>query len=215
MRLGPYNLALVACYLVPAWGSEAVKALTSPYFGLVDPLQASAAVRLRDLLELGPDGVLPAASALAAFKLLVVASLVAYLIDFARTIFSERVLDRATVNVVLAFAVAAVAIWIMPALAFDGAVAREAHVAQLLMVAGALFVITVERHVEDLAAARAKAVPAGLESGGQVMAALPPHPEEGASTCAFGQRKPCVAPVSKDGAAPWFRDAAHEVAESG
>ena len=32
-------------------------------------------------------------------------------------------------------------------------------------------------------------------------AVYPPHPEEGASTCAFGRHKHCVAPVSMDGAA--------------
>ena len=32
----------------------------------------------------------------------------------------------------------------------------------------------------------------------------PPHPEEGASSCAFGTNKHSAAPVSKDGAAPWF-----------
>ena len=36
------------------------------------------------------------------------------------------------------------------------------------------------------------------------MAVYPPHPEEGASRCAFPRRKHRVAPVSKDGAAPWF-----------
>jgi hypothetical protein len=36
------------------------------------------------------------------------------------------------------------------------------------------------------------------------MAAYPPHPEEGASRRAFPKRKHRVAPVSKDGAAPWF-----------
>jgi hypothetical protein len=154
MRLGPYNLALVSCYLVPVWGEEAMKALTSPYSGLTDPVHAAAAIRLRTFLDLGPDGIMQAANALAAFKLLVVASLVAYLIEFARTLFSARVPDRATVNVVLIFTVAAVAIWIMPALAFDGAAAKQAHVAQLLLVAGALFLITVERHVDEIAAAR-------------------------------------------------------------
>ena len=45
-RLGPYNLALVACYTAPTWGAEAIKALTSPYGGLIDPVHAAAAVRL-------------------------------------------------------------------------------------------------------------------------------------------------------------------------
>jgi hypothetical protein len=158
MRLGPYNLALVGCYLVPAWGSEAMRALTSPYSGLTDPVHAAAAIRLRTFFELGPDGLVQAANGLAAFKLLVVASLVAYLIEFARAVVSDRAPDRATVNVVLIFTVAAVAIWIMPALAFDGAAAKHAHVAQLLMVASALFLLTVERHVDELIAAKAKPV---------------------------------------------------------
>lgn len=154
MRLGPYNLALVSCYLVPVWGAEAMRALTSPYSGLTDPVHAGAAIRLRSFLDLGSDGLMQAANGLAAFKLLVVASLLAYLIEFARAVVSDREPDRATVNVVLIFAVAAVAIWIMPALAFDGAAAQHAHVAQLLLVASTLFLITVERHVDEIAAAR-------------------------------------------------------------
>jgi len=38
----------------------------------------------------------------------------------------------------------------------------------------------------------------------KVLAIYPPHPEEGASTCASEKRNRRVAPVSKDGAAPWF-----------
>ena len=36
------------------------------------------------------------------------------------------------------------------------------------------------------------------------MTVCPPHPEEGASTCASRRRNHRVAPISKDGAAPWF-----------
>jgi hypothetical protein len=36
------------------------------------------------------------------------------------------------------------------------------------------------------------------------MAVYPPHPEEGANRCAIRRRNRRVAPVSKDGAAPWF-----------
>ena len=53
----------------------------------------------------------------------------------------------------------------------------------------------------------------GNESGGQTLPVYPPHPEEGASTGAFRRRKHRLAPVSKDGAAPMVRDAAHEAAE--
>ena len=158
-HLGPYNLALVACYFAPVWGSEAISALTSPYGGLTDPVHAGAAIRLRMLLDLAPEQLLDAATWLAAFKLVVVASLVAYVIEFSRAVAAERAPDRATTNTVLVLAVAAVAIWIMPALAFEPAAATHAHVAQLLLVAGALIVITIERHIEELAAAAGPAQP--------------------------------------------------------
>jgi len=45
------------------------------------------------------------------------------------------------------------------------------------------------------------------------MAVYPPHPEEGASRCAFPRRKHRVAPVSKDGG-PMVRDAAHDTARN-
>jgi len=150
--LGPYNLALAACYFAPVWGSEAASALTSPYGGLTDPMHAGAAIRLRALLGFAPEQLFDVASYLAAFKLVVVASLVAYVIEFSRAVVTGRAPDRATTNTVLALAVAAVAIWIMPALAFDPAAATHAHVAQLLLVAGALIVITIERHIEETAA---------------------------------------------------------------
>jgi hypothetical protein len=38
----------------------------------------------------------------------------------------------------------------------------------------------------------------------RLLAVYPPHPEEGASACASEKRSRRVAPVSKDGAAPWF-----------
>jgi chromate transport protein ChrA len=152
-RLGPYNLALVACYAAPTWGAEAIKALTSPYRGLVDPVHAAAAVRLRVILKLAPERLLDVANWLAAFKLVVVAALLAYVIEFARALLSDRAPDRATTDAVLVFAVVAVATWIMQAIVFDPAAVTQAHVAQLLLVAGALIVSTIERHIEDMAAA--------------------------------------------------------------
>src|SRR5215470_5529441 len=41
-------------------------------------------------------------------------------------------------------------------------------------------------------------------NGQQTLTVYPPRPAEGASACALRRRKHCVAPVSKDGAAPWF-----------
>src|SRR5262245_7086586 len=156
-RLGPYNLALAACYFAPVWSLEAIRALTSPYGGLTDPMPAGAAIRLRALLGLAPEQLLDVATYLAAFKLVVVASLVAYVIEFSRAVVTGRAPDRATTNTVLALAAAAVAIWIMPALAFDPAAATHAHVAQLLLVAGALIVITIERHIEEMVSVSAPA----------------------------------------------------------
>ena len=164
-RLGPYNLALAVCYVAPVWASEAVTCLTSPYAGLTDPIHAAAAIRLRTLLDLAPERLFDVASYLAAFKLIVVASLVAYVIEFSRAVLADRAPDRATTNTVLALAVAAVAIWIMPALAFDPTAATHAHVAQLLLIAGALIVITIERHIEEVAATAAPAREPSAEAG--------------------------------------------------
>src|SRR5262245_50038763 len=164
-RLGPYNLALVACYAAPTWGVEAIKALTSPYGGLIDPVHAAAAVRLRAILNLPPERLLDVANWLAAFKLVVVAALLAYVIEFARAVLSNRAPDRATTDTVLALAVVAVAVWIMQAIVFDPAAVTEAHVAQLLLVAGALIVSTIERHVEDIEAAARVAGASASEAG--------------------------------------------------
>ena len=164
-RLGPYNLALVACYTAPTWGAEAIKALTSPYGGLIDPVHAAAAVRLRAILNLPPEQLLDVANWLAAFKLVVVASLLAYVIEFGRAVLSDRAPDRATTDTVLALAVVAVAVWIMQAIVFDPAAVTEAHVAQLLLVAGALIVSTIERHVEDMEAATRLSSASSAEAG--------------------------------------------------
>ena len=67
-RLGPYNLALVACYTAPTWGAETIKALTSPYGGLIDPVHAAAAVRLRAILNLPPEQLLDLVGPLQALR---------------------------------------------------------------------------------------------------------------------------------------------------
>ena len=163
-RLGPYNLALVACYAAPTWGAEAIKALTSPYGGLIDPVHAATAVRLRAILNLPPERLLDVANWLAAFKLVVVAALLAYVIEFGRAVLSDRAPDRATTDTVLALAVVAVTIWVMQAIVFDPTAVTQAHVAQLLMVAGALIVSTIERHIEDMAATTRLAACAGASA---------------------------------------------------
>jgi hypothetical protein len=42
-RLGAVNAALVSLYFAPVWGIEAVRALTSPYYGFEHRAQAVAA----------------------------------------------------------------------------------------------------------------------------------------------------------------------------
>jgi hypothetical protein len=46
--------------------------------------------------------------------------------------------------------------------------------------------------------------PVEMNRDDRVRAVYPPHPEEGVSTCVSEKRNRSVAPVSKDGAAPWF-----------
>ena len=53
-RLGQVNLALVALYFVPAWGHDALSALTSPYSGFEDPAHTAAAVYFRKAVDLDP-----------------------------------------------------------------------------------------------------------------------------------------------------------------
>jgi pimeloyl-ACP methyl ester carboxylesterase len=49
-----------------------------------------------------------------------------------------------------------------------------------------------------------KRFPLEMNRDDKVLAVYPPHLEEGASSCASEKRYRRVAPVSKDGAAPWF-----------
>ena len=96
---------------------------------------------------------------------MVVAALLAYVIEFARAVLSDRAPDRATTDTVLALAVVAVAIWVMQAIVFDPTAVTEAHVAQLLLVAGALIVSTIERHVDDMEAVAKLAGASAAEAG--------------------------------------------------
>ena len=148
-RLGPANLALVSIYFAPVWGRDAVRALISPFGGFEDRTQGAAANYVRQIFDLGLDGLMRASNVLAAVKLVIAAAFVAYLIEFARALVVEREPDRGTIDAVLVLAVAAVAIWGLPALALDDAALMRLSATQLLLVVGAVIVITVERHVED------------------------------------------------------------------
>jgi hypothetical protein len=148
-RLGAANLALISVYFAPMWGRDAVRALMSPYNGLEDKVHSAAAIYFRQLFDLGLDGLMRTSNVLAGVKLVIAAGFVAYAIEYARSLFSGRDVDRGTVDVVLALAFAGIAVWALPALALDDAALVRTYATQLLLVAGAVIVILVERHVEQ------------------------------------------------------------------
>jgi hypothetical protein len=144
-RLGAVNAALVSLYFSPVWGIEAVRALTSPYYGLEDRAQAVAASYFHTHFDLGLDGLLRASTALAGIKLVIAAGFVAYLIDFARALVVGREPNRETVDAVLVLAGAAIMLWAWPALGSgDGGLIRV-QATQFLLLTGAMIVILLER----------------------------------------------------------------------
>lgn len=148
MRLGSVNLVLLAIYFVPVWGRDAVRALISPYNGLEDRVHAAATIYFRQLFDLSFNGLAVASHVLAGVKLVIAAGFVAYGIEFARTCVVKREVDPETQEVVLTLAVVGILIWALPAMALgDGGLIRT-YATQMLLVAGAIIVITVERHVE-------------------------------------------------------------------
>ena len=86
---------------------------------------------------------------LAATKLVVTAGFVAYLIEFARALVTGREPNRETTEAVLLISVLTVVLWAVPALALDDVALIRLHATQLLLIAGAVVVITIERHIEE------------------------------------------------------------------
>jgi hypothetical protein len=148
LKLGSVNLALLSIYFVPAWGRDAVRALTSPYHGLEDRVHAAAATYFRQLFELGLDGLVLTSHVLAGIKLVIAAGFVAYAIEFARSLVIKRDVDKETQEVVIIFALIGTVIWALPALALGDAGLIRLYATQLLMVAGAVVTIIVERQIE-------------------------------------------------------------------
>jgi hypothetical protein len=176
--LGAVNLALVSLYCAPVWGKEAVRALISPYNGFEDRIHAAAATFFRELFGFGLNGLVLTSNILAGIKLVIAVSFVAYLIECARALVRRRQVDRSTVDVVLILAAVAIAIWAVPALALDeGALVRLAAT-QLLLVAGAVVVITVERHLEavpqDVPVVTAERETARGAAGAAALVLVPP-----------------------------------------
>jgi hypothetical protein len=152
-RLGAANLALLSLYFVPVWGVDAMRALISPYSGFEDRVHSAMANYLQHVFGFGLDGLLRASNVLAGIKLVTVAGLVAYGIEFARSLVMRREVDRATFDAVLVLTVISTVISAVPVLALEDAALVRLYATQILLVASAVIVIMVERHIEQSAPA--------------------------------------------------------------
>jgi hypothetical protein len=147
--LGSVNLALLSLYFVPIWGRDAVRALISPYNGLDDRVHAAAAIYFRQLFDLGTNGLILTSHMLAGVKLVIAAGFAAYAIEFLRSWVTGRDSDRETLDVALTLALVGIVIWALPALALGDAELIRLYATQMLMVVGAVIVVTFERHMEQ------------------------------------------------------------------
>jgi hypothetical protein len=145
--VGSVNLALLSLYFFPVWGREAIRTMMSPAGGLADGAHTVAAIYFRQLFGLGFNGLVLTSHALAGVKLVIAAAFVAYVIEFARAWATGREADRQTIDVVLILAVVGIVIGALPALALGEAQVIRLLATQMLLVAGAITVIAVERHV--------------------------------------------------------------------
>lgn len=147
--LAQANAALIALYFIPVWGSDAVRALTSPFGGFQDRAHAAAAVYFRQMFDLGLDGLLRTSAILAGIKLVVAVGFLAYLIEFLRALVMDREPNRETLDLVLFLALGAVLIWALPAFVLgDGSVTRT-YASQFLLLVGAAMVALVERSIVE------------------------------------------------------------------
>ena len=185
-RLGSANLALVSLYFFPVWGRDAVRALIKPFNGFDSPVHATAALYFRRLFDVGFgfNNLTATSHMIAGIKLVMVAAFVAYLIEFARSLATGRATDRDTTDVVLILAVVGVIMSAVPALATGGAALITLTATQMLMVAGAIMVIVVERHIapEQVVVSRAitaasERVASGLGLPVGVLSEEPPPPQ--------------------------------------
>jgi hypothetical protein len=155
--LGLVNFALVSAYFVHAWGRDALRVLTSPYNGFEDNAHAAVAIYFRDVFDLGLTGLIRTSEMLAGLKMVIAAAFVAYLIELARSLAMRREPNRETVDVVLLLALATSMIWIVPTLQLGDPGLVRLQATQFLLLVGAAVVITIERHIEQTAPARATA----------------------------------------------------------
>ena len=180
LSLGSVNLALLSFYFFPVWGRDALQALLSPYNGLNDRVHATAAIYFSQLFDLSFGSLVVASHVLAGVKLVIAAAFVAYIIEFSRSWAIRREPDRETVDVVLILAVVGILLHAVPALALAEPSMVRLYATQMLLIAGAITVIVVERHLTleqkpsrlDTAVREREASGLGLPVG--VLAAGPP-----------------------------------------
>ena len=148
LRLGSVNLALVSIYCAPVWGADALRVLSSPYNGFEDRVHAAAAIYFREMFNFGLNGLVWTSNILAGVKFVIAAGFVAFLIEFARSLVTRTEVNRETTDVVLMLSTVGIAIWAVPAMALDDGGLARLYATQLLLIAGAIVVITVERLME-------------------------------------------------------------------
>jgi len=143
--IGAVNAALISIYFGPVWGTDALRALTSPFYGFEHHAHAVAVSHYRALFDFGMDGLVRTSNLLAGIKFVIAIGFFAYLIDFARALVVGREPNRETLDTVLVLAAGAIVVWAWPALASgDGGLIRL-HVTQFLLLAGAMIVVSAER----------------------------------------------------------------------
>jgi hypothetical protein len=165
LRLGAVNAALISVYFVLIWGTDAVRALTSPFSGFELPAHAAAAAYFRAAFDLNLDGLIRVANVLAGIKLVIAVGFLAYLIEFVRALVMKREPNRETLDTVLALAAAVIMLWAWPALASGSGVLIRVQATQFLMLTGAMIVLLVERQLDETAVVPEAAAPAPAVGG--------------------------------------------------
>jgi hypothetical protein len=146
-RLGAVNAALISIYFAPVWGTEALRALTSPMYGLQEPVHVVAAGYYRALLDFGVEGLVRTSYVLSGLKFVVAIGFLAYLIDFARALVVGRQPNRETLYTVLILAGVSIIFSAWPALGSGNGDLIRLQATQFLMLTGAMIVISVDRHI--------------------------------------------------------------------
>jgi hypothetical protein len=146
-RLGAVNAALISIYFAPVWGTDALRALKSPVYGLQEPAHVVAAGYYRALFDFGVEGLVRTSYVLSALKFVVAIGFLAYLIDFARALVVGRQPNRETLYTVLILAGVSIIFSAWPALGSGNGDLIRLQATQFLMLTGAMIVISVDRHI--------------------------------------------------------------------